>query len=206
LQHQPLSLASLIFLLGGSFLVTRFFFSRRWHLSWTRLSIIFSGLIVIFTVIRIEYGAGFGLLNQGWFVYAANVLLNVFIQVHPMIIALVAGTLLWWRGISLGRSFLYFENIYPSFLIGFGALAGATVFLALGAQHRTDFRLTGLLSHRLANAIQPLLGQMLLTRPAATADSTSPSSSPMEPSAATTTNWPRGRCSRSSSTRGRPAP
>jgi len=121
-QRPPLSLVSLILLLGAAFLVTRLFLGRRWSLSWIRLSIITCGLIAIFMVVRLEYSNGLGLLDGVWFVQTASVLLNSFSHPHPIVIALAAGVYLWWRGISWGRSPLYFDHIYRSFLIGFIAL------------------------------------------------------------------------------------
>ncbi len=121
-QRPPLSLASLILLLGISFLVTKFFLSRRWSLRWIQLSIVSSGLIAIFMVVRVEYGTGFGLLSWQWFVHTAQLLLDSFSHPHPIVIALAAGVYLWWRGISQGRSSLYFDDIYRSFRAGLTAL------------------------------------------------------------------------------------
>lgn len=121
-QRPPLSLASLIFILSISFLVTRFFLNQRWPLRWIQLSIVSCGLVAIFIVMRVEYGAGFGLLSGQWFVYTTQVFLDGFFHPHPIGLALVVGVYLWWRGISRGRSSLYFGEVYPSFLVGLTAL------------------------------------------------------------------------------------
>ncbi len=122
LQRAPLSLASLIFLLSASFLVTRFFLSRRWSLLWVQLSVVSCGLVAIFIVVRVEYGAGFELLSGQWFVHTAQIFANSFSQLHPMVIACVTAVYIWWRGIMQGRAPLYSGNIYRSFLAGIAAL------------------------------------------------------------------------------------
>ncbi len=121
-QRPPLSLASLILLLSVSFFITRFFLSQRWPLRWIQLSIVSCGLVAIFMVVRVEYDAGFELLSWQWFVRTAQILLDSFSHLHPMVIALVAGMYLWWRGISWGHSSFYFNDIYRSFLVGLIAL------------------------------------------------------------------------------------
>jgi hypothetical protein len=135
-QRQPLSLASLVFLLGVTFLATRFFLGRRWPLYWIRLSIIACGLIAMFVVVRIEYGTGTGLLSGQWFVQTALALLDSYSHPHPMVIALLVGVFLWWRGISWGRSPLYSETIYRSFLFGLAALV--VLILVWGAGWGAD--------------------------------------------------------------------
>ncbi len=130
-QRPPLSLASLILLLSLSLFATRFFLSRRWSLLQVRLSLVACGLIAIFTVVRIEYGAGSGLLDSAWFASTAHLLLDSFSHLHPLVIALGVGLYLWWRGTVWGRSPLYFDDIYHSLLIGLIALV--TLILARGA-------------------------------------------------------------------------
>jgi len=133
LQRPPLSLVSLILLVGISFLVTRFFLGKRWRLRWIRLSLVSIGLVTIFLLVRIEYGAGFGLLSGQWFVRMAQILLDSFSHPHPVVISLVAGVYLWWRGMSWGRSFLNFDYIYHSFLVGLIALVGLILVWGINA-------------------------------------------------------------------------
>ena len=121
-QRPPLSLLALIILLSSSIFVTRFFLSRKWSLNRVRLGIVCTGLVVIFLVFRLEYAEGFGLLSGKWFVHTANILLNSFSYLHPLLIGLAASFYLWWRGISRGRSSLQYEDVYPSFLVGLVAL------------------------------------------------------------------------------------
>ena len=116
-QKTPLSLLSLIFILGLSFITTRFFLKRKWPMAWIQTSIMACGLVIIFLVLRLEYSTGFPLFSGQWFVAYGQTLFNFFSHIHPFGFALIAGLYLWWRGISLGRSRLYFENIYTSFLI-----------------------------------------------------------------------------------------
>jgi hypothetical protein len=84
---------------------------------WIQTSIIACGLVAIFLTLQIEYIAGFQLFSAQWFISYGKVLFNTFSTLHPFVFALVAGLYLWWRGISLGHSPLYFDNIYKTFLI-----------------------------------------------------------------------------------------
>jgi len=113
----PLSIGGVIFLLGGGFVVTRYLLSREWPLNWVRWGIIACGLIVVFTVVRSEYHAGYGLFDMQWFVHTVRILLD-FSQFHPLMITLPAAAYLWWRGIRRGRATLYTSDIYRAFVIG----------------------------------------------------------------------------------------
>ncbi|MBM2825382.1 MAG: hypothetical protein HW402_1046 [Dehalococcoidales bacterium] len=121
-SRPPLSLFSVIILLGIFFFVSRGFLTRGWSLHWVRLGIVACGLVAGFLVIRIEYDTGSGLLSREWFTGAARILIDSFSQPHPLPLALLAAAYLWWRGISYGRNSLYFDDIYHSFVVGFIAL------------------------------------------------------------------------------------
>ncbi|HEY32804.1 MAG TPA: DUF4129 domain-containing protein [Dehalococcoidia bacterium] len=115
--RAPLSIGGVIFLLGGGFIVTRYLLSREWSLSLVRWGVILCGLVVVFTVIRSEYHAGYGLFDGGWLVHTSSILLD-FSQAHTLMVALPAGAYLWWRGIRYGRSPLYTATVYQKFMIG----------------------------------------------------------------------------------------
>jgi hypothetical protein len=85
------------------------------------------GLVAVFLVLRIEYNDGSGLFSSLWFSTFGKILLNVFTVNHPFVFALIAALYLWWRGISLARSQLYFNNIYTTFSIELATL----VFLVI---------------------------------------------------------------------------
>jgi hypothetical protein len=122
IQQPPLSMASVIFLLGISFITTRFLLKRNWSLWQIQLCTVSCALLAIFVVLRVQYGAGFPLLSGQWFLHIGRILLDTFQNLHPLLIALVVGTYLWWRGISRGRSPLTTSTIYTSFLVGIAAL------------------------------------------------------------------------------------
>jgi hypothetical protein len=128
-HRQPLSLASLVFLLGASFLVTRFSLSKQWSLQRTQRSIIACGIVATLIVMRIEYPAGATILDLTWPVRIARLLIGSFTHLHPVIFASAVAVYLWWRGIKLGRSPLHSEDIYRSFSIGLLALIVLIVLL-----------------------------------------------------------------------------
>jgi hypothetical protein len=121
-QRPLLSLISVVLLIGVSFILTRFFLSQRWRLRWIQLAIVACGLVTIFLVVWVEYGAGFRLLNGPWFAQIGQSFLNSFSHPQPLAVSLVAGVYLWWRGIKWGRSPYRFNSIYRSFVIGLTAL------------------------------------------------------------------------------------
>ena len=120
-------MVSLIFLLGISFIATRFFLNRKWPMPWIQTSIMACGLVAIFLVLRIEYSSGFNLLGGQWFASYGNVMINFFNTRQPFVfraycrfVSLVAG--------HQSRPFLsLFQNIYTSFLIQLATL----VFLVI---------------------------------------------------------------------------
>jgi len=126
-NRPPLSLASLVFLVGVSFLATRYFRSRQWPVRWVRLSIIAGGLLAVFLVLRFEYGAGFSLVSGQWFIHTTEIILDSFSNTHPVVLAVPAAAYLWWRGIHWGHSTLYFGDIYRSFLNGITALVALII-------------------------------------------------------------------------------
>ena len=159
----PLSLLSLAFILGISHLSAKFFLGRKWPLFWVRLGILACGVLTIFIIIRTEYSGNFGLLSERWFVYFAQLVLNGFSRMEPLVVALVLSVCLWWRGINLGRSKLNANDIYRSFLFGIAALvlviiiSGATLeagflfsFTSIWAQ-LAGFFFFGLMAMALAN-------------------------------------------------------
>lgn len=122
-DHPPLSLVSLVFLFGASFLATWYFLKREWSIRRIRLSIVACGVIAIFMVVRFEYNAGYELFDGQWFVYIGRKILSGLPALGSITLALVLGIGLWWRGIKWGGSRLYLHDIYRSFLFGMFALA-----------------------------------------------------------------------------------
>jgi hypothetical protein len=116
-DRPPLTFWSLLFLLGGSFIAARFFLKRKWPIAWIQITIMACGLVAIFLALRVEYAAGFSLFGARWFAIYGNEIINFFTKYPPFVFAIIAGLYLWWRGISLARSRLYFDDIYHSFLI-----------------------------------------------------------------------------------------
>ena len=141
-QKTPLSLLSLIFLLGLSFIATRFFLKRKWPMPWIQISIMACGLAAIFLVVRIEYGSGFNLFGGQWFASYGNIIINFFNAKHPFVFALAAGLYFWWRGISLGRSRLYFNDIYTSFLIQLATLVFLVILWGFSFKNEAILTLT----------------------------------------------------------------
>jgi hypothetical protein len=141
-RKQPLSLLSLIVILGVSFITNKLFQRRRWSILWIQLSIMAVGLLTIFLVIRIEYGDGFPILSGQWFASYGQVLFDIFAQRHPLLLALVAAFYLWWRGISLSRSTLYFEDIYKPFLIELATLVLLVIMWGITLKIETLPKLT----------------------------------------------------------------
>ena len=137
-----LSLLSLIFVLGLSYIATKIFLKRKWPMLWIQTIIIACGLVVIFLVMRIEYSAGFKLFSGEWFVSYGRILINFFFYTHPFGFGLIASLYLWWRGISLGRSSLDSENIYIAFLIQLATLVLLVIMWVFSFKNEAGQNLT----------------------------------------------------------------
>ena len=143
-DRPPLSLASVIFLLGASYMVTRYLLSRSWPESWVRTGILLFGLALVYSAIRSEYHAGFSLTDPQWFVHTGRTILNMFTEPDLLMIALPASAYLWWRGINRGRKPLLMSDIYRTFLIGIGAFVFLIIVwrMSLGSDSLEDMAST----------------------------------------------------------------
>ncbi len=118
-QRTPLNLLSLVVILGISFIITRFRSTKRPAVLWIKLGLL---MVIIFVIIRMEYGTGFNLLSGQWFSHAAQLFIDSFSHPHPINLAIIALVYLCWRGIRLGNSPLLFDDVYRYFLVGLIAL------------------------------------------------------------------------------------
>jgi hypothetical protein len=141
-HRTPLSVFSLIILLGSSFIVNRYFMKRKWPMLLIQACIMACGLAVILLVLRIEYSAGFSWTSTQWFVEYGKLFLKFFTNYHPFVFAIAAGFYLWWRGISLSRSELYFNSIYVSFLVQLATLVLLIVIWGFTFKKESFFNMT----------------------------------------------------------------
>jgi hypothetical protein len=131
--RPALSLASVIILLAVALLLTRRIVRRDWPMQLVRAAVICGGLVVIFLVIRIEYGDGYGVFDMGWFGYTGKLLGNIGHQPSSLVPALPVALYLWWRGIRLGQTTSYFRDIYRTFILGLTALIVLIIIWQLSA-------------------------------------------------------------------------
>jgi hypothetical protein len=120
--RPALSLTSIIIVLAVSLLVTRVSLRQKWPMWLIQGIVVGCGLVTIFLVLRVEYGAGYAFLDGRWFTHVRQVLGASFTHTSPIVLALPVLLYLWWRGIALGRMTHYFSNIYRSFLLGMVAI------------------------------------------------------------------------------------
>jgi hypothetical protein len=123
--RPPLSIFSIIVLVGGSFIATRFFTSRPWPSRLIQLAIAGTGLIVVFFSIRVEYNYGISFLSPQWFARMGRIILESFYNLSSIVLALPAAAFLWWRGMRMGRRQDY--NYVSS-----NVIFGAASFVILG--------------------------------------------------------------------------
>ncbi len=102
-QKPPLSIFTILSLVGISFLATRFLINRSWSSRAIKLTIAGLGLLAVFIAIRIEYGNGMELFSTRWFVYIGRIILNSFSNLNSIVLAFPAAAYFWWRGMLLGR-------------------------------------------------------------------------------------------------------
>ena len=126
LGGTPLSFLSILALVAISFLLTRFLLSRAWSTKATRWTVLGLGLLVMFAVVRFEYGGGIALSSNKWFAYAASLFANMLNGPCAIIVALPASAYFWWRGMILARAREY-NYVHSNVMFG----AGSYVVLAL---------------------------------------------------------------------------
>jgi len=118
-DRTPFSLLSLVFLVVIPFIISRFPTAQKKSLIWVKLFLILLNILII---VGIEYNAGITFLSGQWFVYFGRLIHDSFVHFQPIIVALGVSVYLSWRGIRLGYSNLFFNDVYRSFLFGSIAL------------------------------------------------------------------------------------
>jgi hypothetical protein len=112
--HPPLSFISCIVLALFSEVLSRYALSRQWSIKRVRLVVLLSSLILLLLLVRLNLGGGYVLWDTGWITFASHHLLEI-------IIGLLAGVYLIWRGFSVGGALNSFRTIYNRFLVGLAA-------------------------------------------------------------------------------------
>ena len=103
-QRTPLSLISVLALVGVSFLLARFLSGRDWTPRRITTTVAGIGLLVVFIAVREEYSAGMGLLDARWFAYIGREIAASLGHTSVFISALLIAAYVWWRGLLLGRA------------------------------------------------------------------------------------------------------
>jgi hypothetical protein len=120
--RPALSPTSVMITLAASLLVTRVSLRQQWPMWLIRCLIIGGGLVIIFLMLRVEYGEGYAFLDDRWFIHVGQMLGATLSRPYPVLLALAVLLYLWWRGITLGRATPSSSSIYSSFLLGIVAL------------------------------------------------------------------------------------
>lgn len=120
-DRPPLGLVSVLVMIAGAFIVTRYLLGRQWPDGWIRFGVVASALLLAYAVIRTEFHGGYGLLDGDWFGYAGSRILDAFDEADRLMVAMPAAAYLWWRGIVHGREPASVGDIYRTFLFGIGA-------------------------------------------------------------------------------------
>ncbi|MDP3062773.1 MAG: hypothetical protein Q8O40_06130, partial [Chloroflexota bacterium] len=123
-SRTPLSLAGAVGLVALAEALTRATLARGWPLARTRVVVLTALLLTLALVVRLEHGGGHALWETDWWRYA---------QAHMSLAmaGLAFGLYMLWRGISVGREELSFDELYQKFLIGLAALV--VLLVAWGA-------------------------------------------------------------------------
>jgi hypothetical protein len=118
-NRVPLNFLSCLFLIVVPYLVTRFIPARRRLMWWVKLGLVILNILLVFDI---EYGGGQIPLSGEWFRYSIQLLIDSFTTFHPAIPALGVSVYLSWRGIRLGNTPSFFDDVYRSFLFGLVAV------------------------------------------------------------------------------------
>ncbi|MFH1560931.1 MAG: DUF4129 domain-containing protein [Chloroflexota bacterium] len=111
----PIGLEGAVALAMAAEATTRLVLAYEWPLRWTRVVALPAMAVFLVALVRIEMGGGYALWDAQWFQYAS-------LHISPLVGSLAFGVYLLWRGMSIGRETLSFEDLYPKFLVGLVAL------------------------------------------------------------------------------------
>jgi len=109
--EPPLSLLSALIIIGVTTTIVSLTIRKGLHLNEARLATIGLGIVMIIVLTRMENGGGYALWDIAWFNYA-------FEHMVPIVVSIVFGLFLLWRGIVIGREELGTDRLYRSFAIG----------------------------------------------------------------------------------------
>lgn len=125
----PISLLSTLAIITAVTVLLSVSLSRGLHLAEVRIATLSVGMILILFLTRLENGGGYSFWDLSWFQYASTI--------GTQLIASIAfGSLLMWRGITIGREELRSDYLYRNFAIGIASFVALTVIWAttLGRQ------------------------------------------------------------------------
>lgn len=128
----PLSLWGALVLCGGAEIFSRLSLARNWSLSRVRLTVLSTLAILVTIVIRLEVSGGYALWDASWVQYVLD-------HLSLLGAGLAFAAYLLWRGMSIGRERLYFEDLYHRLLIGLTILVMLLILLGLAAE-AAEFR------------------------------------------------------------------
>ena len=132
-SNAPLSVPSILVVLWASYHGVQVLGEQLWSDRKARLLTGVFLVAVLAVVARLENGAGYGLLDPGWFGYAGDQLANHFLT--PIQVTLLGGFYLWWRGYRLAHSRLHAEQIIHSFVVGLVAIIAGLLIQEMGSPY-----------------------------------------------------------------------
>ncbi len=129
-DKPPISLTGALIVCVWAQMWSRFALSSKWSLNIVRPAVLVLSLALVALVLRLEHGAGYGLLNPGWWTYVSS---------HRSIYStgLVFSFYLVWRGFSVGRGRLHFDDLYQKFFLGLLGLVVLLILMGLTARGGT---------------------------------------------------------------------
>jgi hypothetical protein len=114
-SHPPLNLISCLAQAVFCEVLSRFSLARKWSLRKVRLIVLPSSLVLLLLLLRLNLGGGYALWESDWPNFASG-------HIVELVIGLLFGIYLTWRGLSVGGVENSFRVVYNRFLIGLGAL------------------------------------------------------------------------------------
>ena len=115
MRKPPINFISYLILAAGTYVLTRFLVKGRWSLKWVRLVAVGFGLVLNLILLRLNLSGGYSLFDPGWINYAGK-------EINAIVIGLLAGVFLIWRGFNVDRQSKEFTSLYRQFVLGLAAL------------------------------------------------------------------------------------
>lgn len=116
----PLGFILAVVLVVAAEEVARYCLAQEWPLAVVRLATLSVLTVLLAAAVRLQLGGGLDIWRTEWWRDATN-------DLAPLLAAAAFGVFLFWRGITVGRTALTFDDLHRKFFVGLAAFVALLV-------------------------------------------------------------------------------